>query len=254
MDIITHSTPDARTIAIMLDRLIYQMSRHWILLFSLGMGSYVGLPWLAPILMRLGWTDAGNVIYAVYSTQCHQMPQRSFFVFGPEGMYSLAQIQAAWTNTTNPMILRQFVGNAQMGWKVAWSDRMVSMYSSLLPFAWLWSKLRGRRRPLPWWGVLVCLLPMALDGGTHAISDVLGGIGGGFRDSNAWLAALTHNTWPASFYAGDALGSFNSTMRLMTGVFFAFAVVWFVFPYLQTSMDDVAHKLEYKFQQAGVSL
>jgi uncharacterized membrane protein len=199
--------------------------------------------------MHQGWTDAGNAIYLLYSTQCHQMPQRSFFVFGPQGMYSLAQIQTAFKNTTDPMILRQFIGNAQIGWKVAWSDRMVSMYSSLLPFAWLWSKLGRRIRPLPWWGVIVCLLPMAADGGTHLISDVLQGIGGGFRDSNAWLATLTHNALPASFYMGDALGSFNSTMRLITAVLFGFGVVWFVFPYLQATIDNVAHNLKDKFQR-----
>ena len=254
MSTITHSTPSSRTVVIVLDRLIYQVSRHWILVFSLVVGCYVGLPWLAPVLMHLGWVDAGNAIYLLYSTQCHQMPQRSFFVFGPQGMYSLALIQAAWKPTADPMMLRQFVGNVQMGWKVAWSDRMVSMYSSLLPFAWLWSKLRPRIRPLAWWGFVLSLLPMALDGGTHLVSDVLGGIGGGFRDTNAWLAVLTHNALPVSFYVGDSLGSFNSWMRLLTGVFFAFGVVWFGFPYLQAAFDDLARNLEDKFQRAGLRL
>ena len=254
MSTITHSTPRSREVAIILDRLIYQVSRHWILIFSLVVGCYVGLPWLAPVLMHLGWADAGNAIYLLYSTQCHQMPQRSFFVFGPQGMYSLAQIEAAWKPTADPMMLRQFVGNVQMGWRVAWSDRMVSMYSSLLPFAWLWSKLWHGIKPLAWWGLLLSLLPMALDGGTHLVSDVLGGIGGGFRDTNVWLSVLTRHALPDSFYVGDGLGSFNSWMRLVTGVFFAFGVVWFCFPYLQAAFDDLARNLEDKFQRAGLRL
>ena len=92
-------------------------------------------------------------------------------------------------------------------------------------------------KPLAWWGFLLLLLPMAIDGGTHFISDILGGIGGGFRDSNLWLSALTGNAFPATFYEGDALGSFNSWMRLMTGILFPLGVVWFIFPYLQRSFD-----------------
>jgi len=48
---------------------------------------------------------------------------------------------------------------------------------------------------------------------------------------------LTGNTFPATFYVGDALGSFNSWMRLITGILFALGVVWFIFPYLGRSFD-----------------
>jgi hypothetical protein len=70
-----------------------------------------------------------------------------------------------------------------------------------------------------------------MDGGTHAISD-LAGIGQGFRDTNVWLAMLTNNALPASFYAGDALGSFNSLMRFITGLLAGLAIGWIIFPYL----------------------
>jgi hypothetical protein len=63
------------------------------------------------------------------------------------------------------------------------------------------------------------------------VSD-LAGIGQGFRDSNAWLAAITNQAFAPSFYAGDALGSFNAWMRLLTGILFGLGVVWFGFPYL----------------------
>jgi hypothetical protein len=69
------------------------------------------------------------------------------------------------------------------------------------------------------------------------VSDIVGGISGGFRDSNQWLAALTGNAFPATFYAGDALGSFNSWMRLITGILFALGFVWLIFPYLQRSFE-----------------
>ena len=40
-------------------------------------------------------------------------------------MCSLEEIQSAWQKTDTPIILRQFIGDSQIGWKVAWSDRMV---------------------------------------------------------------------------------------------------------------------------------
>ena len=95
--------------------------------------------------------------------------------------------------------------------------------------------LRHRLPRLPFWGLVLFLLPMALDGTTHLISD-FAGLGQGFRDSNLWLAMLTHNTLRATFYAGDAWGSFNSIMRLLTGIFFGMGIVWFGFPYIEDAL------------------
>ena len=232
-----------RKAVITVDRLVYFFCRHWLAVVVIVLGLFAGLPFLAPVLMQQGWKSAANVIYAIYATQCHQMPQRSFFLFGPKAMYSLAEVQAVWQNTNNPLILRQFVGNAHMGWKAAWSDRMVSLYGGLALFAVLWSPLRRRVKPLPWWGFVLLALPMVLDGGTHFVSD-LAGIGQGFRDTNIWLAALTGNVLPATFYAGDAIGSFNSWMRMVTGMLFGLGVVWFVFPHLQRMFAEMVYNLE----------
>ena len=86
------------------------------------------------------------------------------------------------------------------------------------------------------------------------ISDFTGGIGLGFRDNNAWLAALTNQALPATFYAGDALGSFNSWMRLITGLLFGLAVVWFLYPRLHESFSDTASQIEVKFNVTGLKL
>lgn len=118
-----------------------------------------------------------------------------------------------------------------MGWKVAWSDRMVSMFTSLWLFGLMWWPLRRWLKPLPWWGLVLFLLPMFVDGTSHFISDLLG-IGQGFRDSNIWLATLTKGAFSPGFYAGDAWGSFNSLMRLLTGILFGLGIVWFGLPYL----------------------
>ena len=75
---------------------------------------------------------------------------------------------------------------------------------------------------------------MIIDGSTHVVSD-LAGIGLGFRDTNQWLVALTNNALPMSFYAGDALGSFNSWTRWISGLLAGLGIVWLVFPYILQS-------------------
>ena len=210
---------------------------NWIVWFGIVYGIFIVLPFIAPVFMDIGWKGMGNSLYFLYSFLCHQLPERSYFLFGSKFTYSLPEIQSAWQNTLNPMILRQFIGEPQMGWKVAWSDRMVSMYSSIWVFGLLWYPFRRRLPRLPFWGLVLFLLPMALDGTTHLISD-FAGIGQGFRDSNLWLAALTHNALPPTFYIGDGWGSFNSIMRLLTGFFFGIGMVWFGFPYLDEAFKN----------------
>ena len=50
------------------------------------------LPFLAPVAMQLGWTRIGRIIYTVYIPFCHQLPQRSWFLFGPNLTYRLDEI------------------------------------------------------------------------------------------------------------------------------------------------------------------
>jgi uncharacterized membrane protein len=115
---------------------------------------------------------------------------------------------------------------------------MVAMFLTplLAAIVYAGARRRGAVTPLPLWSFLLLLLPMALDGGTHMISDVVSGIGNGFRDSNVWLASLTGNVLPMTFYQGDTLGSFNSILRLFSGISFGIAVVWLLFPWVDTDL------------------
>jgi uncharacterized membrane protein len=210
------------------------LARHWFATFLFAYGIWILLPLLAPVFMNIGWSGAGRAIYLVYSLFCHQLPERSFFLFGQRPMYSLSEIQVAWQDTINPLLLRKFIGSETMGWKIAWSDRMISFYASIWFFGVAWWPLRRKVKALPWWGFALLLLPMILDGGTHAVSD-LSGIGQGFRDANHWLAALTGNSLPATFYAGDALGSFNSWIRLSTGLLAGLGIIWFALPQVEAA-------------------
>jgi uncharacterized membrane protein len=213
------------------------LSTYWFEAFLTVYGLWVFTPFLAPLFMHIGWGWMGKSIYFIYSFFCHQLPERSFFLFGEKTMYPLPEIQSVWQDTVNPMILRQFIGNENMGWKIAWSDRMISFYTSIWLFAFVWSPFRKRIKPLPWLGFALLLFPLILDGGTHMISD-LAGIGQGFRDTNQWLAALTSNALPSSFLIGDALNSFNSWARIGTGLLAGAGIVWFAFPYMEASFGE----------------
>lgn len=232
------------------DRFLLWLSRHWLLAFNIVWGAFVIGPWLAPIFMQLGVSGPANGIYWFYQFFCHQLPERSYFLFGSQPMYSLQQVQSVFP-ATDPSILRQFVGNADFGWKVAYSDRMVAMYTTFWFASIGFAFLRRRVSPLPIWGYILMLLPMAIDGGTHFLSDLQAGanFGSGFRDANIWLVQLTNNAFPASFYAGDGLGSFNSIMRILTGVLFGIASVWLAFPYAEAAFAEAREELDYRLKK-----
>jgi uncharacterized membrane protein len=208
----------------------------WLIFLVVSLGLFDVLPFLAPAFMHLGWDIPGRAIYFVYSFLCHQMAQRSFFLFGPDSfqMYNISALPINVTGLSQGariVALRGFIGSPQIGWKVAWSDRMVAMYGTPLLIAILYglAHTRIRVRPISLLAFGLLLLPMAIDGATHMVSD-FAGIGQGFRDNNLWLAALTGNALPLWFYKGDALGSFNSWMRLFSGFTFGVGVAGLLLP------------------------
>jgi uncharacterized membrane protein len=223
-------------------RAVLWLARHWLAVFNMAGGIFVILPWLAPIFLRLGLTGPANAIYFGYSFVCHQLPERSYFMFGPQATWPLADINRVWPGS-DPLTLRQFIGNAEFGYKVAWSDRMVSLYTSVWFGSLAFALVRRTLKPISLLTYGLLALPLAMDGTSHLISDFWG-IGQGFRDSNEWLAALTNHTLPAWFYAGDALGSFNSWMRLITGLLFGLGTAALLLPYLEESFAQIKEQLE----------
>lgn len=65
---------------------------HWLALLLTGLALFVTLPFLAPVLMALGWREAGQQLYTFYLPFCHQLPQRSWFFFGAKFTYTLDEI------------------------------------------------------------------------------------------------------------------------------------------------------------------
>ena len=237
-------------------RVFLWIFEHWLLVFTTLFGAFIVAPFLAPVFMRLGWSGAAEVIYGIYSNFCHQMAQRCFFMFGPQQMYNIAQLPLNLSGrdmNADMLTVRAFIGTPDLGWKVAWSDRMVYMYSAVWLAGLVYGFVRRRRRvwPLGFLGFGLLLLPMVVDGGTHMLSDMINGLATGFRYDNAWLATLTANKLPHWFYYGDAFGSFNSWMRLVSGLLFGIAIVWVAFPHIDESLQEAARTLRAKLERAA---
>lgn len=240
-----------RSVVVGVDRFAYWVSRHWLATFIVAYGALVLTPFLAPVLMKSGATGAADAVYFFYSFLCHQLPERSLFFFGAKPMYSFAEIKAVW-----PLDgfegLRQFIGNPEMGYKVAWSDRMISTYGGIWLGGLIYAVTLKRlpRLPLLVW-LILGVLPIGLDGTSHFINDIVAGTSGlGFRDTNVWLQVLTGNILPSSFYVGDQLGSFNSWARWITGLLFGITTVLALFPVVNAAMQDMANEAGTKLSHA----
>lgn len=98
------------------------------------------------------------------------------------------------------------------GYQVAYCHRCTAMYTALLAAGLLFGRLRGRLRPAPLRLGSLLLLPMLLDGGTHLIDDLLGI---GFRGG------------------GDAAGTLNFALRMLTGLLFGVAALLVLYPRLE---------------------
>jgi uncharacterized membrane protein len=220
-----------------------RLSRRWLAWANAAMGVYVSLPWLAPVLMAAGARRFARIIYLAYSTACHQLANRSFFLFGPQLTYSYAQLAQHVPGADAWPALRAFIGTPELGYKVAWSDRMVTMYGGIFLGGLIYGLLRGRIRQPRWWVAVLLGAPMVVDGATHFVSD-LAGVGQGFRYYNRWLVALTAHALPETFYSGTQLGSFNSWMRLGTGLLFGWAIVWVLYAALDSLFNDMRGTVE----------
>jgi uncharacterized membrane protein len=109
--------------------------RHWLGYANAGLLIFALLPVVSPVLAALGASDAALLIFQVYSITCHQMPSRSFFLFGHQ---------------------------------MAYCERNTSIYGTMAIASLGYIVLRRRSlSPLSIPLYLVLILPMAVDGFTQ---------------------------------------------------------------------------------------
>ena len=223
------------------DRLMDWISRHYLAVLNFFMLLYFGLPILAPVFMKAGATLPANVLYTVYKPLCHQFGFRSFFLFGEQPYYPLAEAGMPGVKTfeevtgfqdlDNPAAFsrfqaRQFTGNEAVGYKMALCERDIAIYGSIFLFGILYAATGRRLKPLHWtlW-LLIGLGPIGLDGFSQLFSQM----------NWQWLSSI--------------LPYRESTplLRVLTGGLFGFTTAWFAFPYMEESMAETRQFFIKKF-------
>lgn len=229
----------ARSLTLWANRRILWLGQHWLGVFNTFFFLYVGLPFLAPILLANGYTGAANAIYSFYRLACHQLPSRSYFILGEQ---------------------------------VAFCHRDVAIYGSFFLGGLGYSLVRSRLRPpqLRWY--VFFLWPIALDGGLQLASDwlytgmsmgalwVIGLIAMGI--TSAILHSFKYLTWHSFLYfsAGPLgliyltyFGPYQSDLfrRTLSGVIFGLATVWLAYPYLEDAFRDICQQVNANLAKAS---
>ena len=182
------------------------LARHWLAVVNLTLLVYVVLPLLAPVFMALGWKGVGEAIYIAYRPFCHQLPERSFFLFGPRATYTLQELAAVGLPVDFDLgslwARRVFLGSAALGYKMAFCQRDLALYGALALGGLGYGLLRTRVRPLSWRVFVLLWVPLAVDGSTQ-------------------LVGLRESTW---------------LLRVITGGIAGVATVWALYPRLDRAM------------------
>ena len=131
-------------ISSILNRTVYAVAKHWLLLANTVMAAHVVLPSLPPALMSAGYTSAARLIYTAFRPLCHQLPERSFFLFGPQLTYTLEELQ----RLVGPDVPLRYVGSADVGYKLAVCQRDIAMYLAVLLAGLVFVSVRRRLGPL----------------------------------------------------------------------------------------------------------
>jgi uncharacterized membrane protein len=126
-----------RSVVSALDHSIYWLSRHWCACVNAFAGLYMGLPLMAPILLALHLTAPAGWIYWLYQYFCHQLPERSFFIFGQQ---------------------------------MAYCERDTAIYTGAFLLGLAYAVTRRRWRALSWWGFALLALPVIVDGSLQLVT------------------------------------------------------------------------------------
>lgn len=223
------------------DRVSFWIAKRYLLLLNLFFLLYAGLPFLAPTLMELGATVPAQIIYRIYKPLCHQFGFRSFFLFGEQPFYPLAE--AGMTNyktfeevtgiknLSDPYSLtrfdaRNYIGDSVVGYKVAICERDAGIYIAILLFGIIYGFTGRRMKSLHWIGwILIGIAPIGLDGFSQLFSQF----------NWPWLASILPYRESTPY------------LRLLTGMLFGFATAWFAYPNIEESMKETREYFLKKF-------
>lgn len=191
-------------------RLAYRLAdfivRHWLAMVNTVLALILGLSFLAPLLMLHGQAVPGNLLYLLFRPTCHQLPERSFFLGGPQIAYTFAEL----TEQAGFEVPVRFVGEPATGYKMAYCQRCAAIYAGWLAAGLVFAAIRRRAKPLPWPVMVLFALPMALDGGIQ-------------------LLGVVESTW---------------VRRAITGLLFGAGVVCSAFPWIEAPMNEARTSIQ----------
>ncbi|MFM8321450.1 MAG: DUF2085 domain-containing protein [Chloroflexota bacterium] len=202
------------------------LSNHYMSFLNILVAIYLGLAFLAPVLVRAGYTTPGNLLYKTYGFVCHQLSYRSFFLFGEQIVYprqaagleeleSFSQVTGLGESGSvdDVFAARSFVGDEHVGYKVALCERDVAIYGSILLFGLLFSATGRRLKSIPWWlWLALAIVPIGLDGFSQLFSQP-----------------------PLNFIP---YRESTPALRVLTGSLFGLMTAWFGYPMVEESMAD----------------
>jgi uncharacterized membrane protein len=209
------------------DQFSFWLSKHYLFLFNTLAFFYIGLPFLAPVLMKSGAVGPAQIIYSIYKPLCHQFAFRSWFLFGVQPFYprELAKIPGVITyeqltgeSSLNILEARAFLGNNLVGYKVALCQRDVAIYGSILLFGILFSFLRKKLKAVPWFifiWVIVGIIPIGIDGTSQ-------------------LPGLN----PYPFLSWLPYRESTPILRTITGALFGIMTAWYIYPLIEETMQE----------------
>jgi len=204
------------------DSISYWFSKHYLAVFNILVFIYISIPFIAPVLMKVGADKPAGLIYRAYGFVCHQFAFRSWFLFGEQIAYPresagvtgfISYEQATGLDGNDILSARAFIGNPQIGFKVALCQRDIAIYGGILLFGIIFALTKRRLKPihlLIW--IFLGIVPIALDGLSQLLSQPpLNLIP--YRESTPML-------------------------RTITGFLFGFLTAWFGYPYVEESMSE----------------
>jgi uncharacterized membrane protein len=215
-------SPLARGIVRVTQRGIYWFTKHWLAVFNTLAFLYVGGAFLAPILMHWGYPSSGHLLYRFYQPFCHQYPFRSWFLFGPQAHYPLDERLSVLEMNQ----LSTFVGNPEVGYKVAFCQRDVAIYGAIFlgGMLYVWLRRIDFQALSIWVYIAVGIVPMGLDGGLQLLTYAL------------WSLHLIPHPYEAT-----------PLSRTITGALFGLGAVGAAYPYLEEFFQETREVLAQRY-------
>ena len=200
-----------RRITRWLTLLMRWVGRHWLLMANLAIALYVGLPVLAPVLAHAGHERLANLVHLICRPLCHQLPERSFFLYGEQWAYSYEEL----SQVLGGFVPSRYAGGPGVGYKVAVCQRCVAIHLTMLLAGILFAWMRSRLKALSVKRFAVMIVPLAIDG----------------------LGQLFH-LWTSTWWS-----------RVLTGALFGLGCIWLTYPHLERGMSEVREESERALQE-----